>query len=174
MSFNIRTLLLLTVLVLSSTAHATDWIYLDAGASRTTIDVDGTDFKPVVPRIKLGVAIYNGILLEYQLTGSGDDTSNNTTIEIEQISAAYLRLDTPIRSSMRMFVLLGAAETQLNVKGAAGATGGTDTYEDFSWGVGLEDRTFSKHTLLTLEYTEYYKHDDVQISAVSLGFKLEF
>ena len=169
-------LLLLGICFTSRTVIAADsnWFYLEADATRATVTVAKTDFKPVLPRYKLGVFITQGFLLEAQYTGSGDDTVDNSNVEIENISAAYLRLDSGIRSSMRMYVLLGSAETKLNVKGSGGATAGTDTYKDFSWGIGIEDRTWSKHTLLTLEYTEYFKSDDVIISAVSLGFKFEY
>lgn len=169
-------LLLLAVCVTSRIASAAEsnWFYLEADATRATVTVAKTDYKPVLTRYKLGVFVTQGFLLEAHYTGSGDETLDSTTLEIENIRAAYLRLDSGIRSSMRMYVLLGSAETKFNVKGSAGTTTGTDTYTDFSWGIGLEDRIWSKHTLLTLEYTEYYKKDEVVISAVSLGFKFEY
>ena len=166
--------LLLSGIFLSQPAMASNWWYAEVGATRATVNVSDTKFNPVLPRLKLGLFITQGILLEVQYNGSGDDTVTNTTLEIEDITSAYLRLDTGIRSNMRMYVLLGSAETTLNVKGSGGATAGTDTYEDFSWGIGIEDRAWSKHTLLTLEYTEYYNHDEVIISGVSLGFKIEY
>ena len=73
-----------------------------------------------------------------------------------------------------MYVLLGGAESTLKVTGTGGSSGGTDNYSDFSWGIGLESRVWTKSTLLTLEYTEYYNHDDVTIAGVSLGFKFEY
>jgi len=155
-------------------AFATDWFYFEVGASRGSVTVLDTEFNPVMPRAKMGVALYEGILLEVQYMGGGDDKVANTKMEIEEVSAAYLRLDTPFRGSMRLYVLLGSAETTLNIKGAGGTTAGSGTYKDFSWGVGIEDRVWSKYTLLTLEHTSYYNHDDVSIEATSLGFKLEF
>lgn len=169
-----RKLLLTGLLLFNQTAFATDWIYLDAGVSRASVQVEDTEFNPVLPRIKLGIELYEGILLEFQYVGGGDDKASNMQVEIEEISAAYLRLDTPIIGTMRMFVLLGGAETSLKVKGTNGSTAGSGTYEDFSWGFGLEEQFLSKHTLLTLEYTEYYNHDDVTISSISLGFKVEY
>ena len=166
--------LILLASLLSSKAFATDWIYLEASATRSNVEVIGTKFNPVLPRVKLGINLYEGIQLEVQYTGSGDDTVAGTKLEIEEITASYLRLETPIRSNMRMFVLLGSAEAKLNVQGSGGATAGTGNYKDFSWGIGIEDRVWTKHTLLTLEYTEYYNHDEVVISGVSLGFKLEY
>lgn len=168
------TLLILAGCLSSHNAVATEWFYVEADVSRTTVDVMASQFHPILPRIKVGLAIYDGILLEAQYSGSGDDTVGNTNIGIDEITAAYLRLDTPVRSNMRMYVLLGSAETKLNVRGSGGATAGTDAYKDFSWGIGIEDRVWSRHNLLTLEYTEYYNHDEVVISAVSLGFKFEY
>ena len=169
-------LLLLAVCSTSRAASAADsnWFYFEVDATRARVTVAETEFNPVLPRYKLGVFITQGIMLEAHYSGSGDDTVDNSNMEIENISAAYLRLDSGIRSTMRMYVLLGSAETKLNVRGSGGATAGTDTYKDFSWGLGIEDRTWSKHTLLTLEYTEYFNKDEVLISAVSLGFKFEY
>lgn len=166
--------LLLSSNLLSGNVFASNWWYAELGASRTSIDVSGTEFNPVVPRLKLGFIITQKFMLEVQYAGSGDDTVANTNMEIEDVSAAYLRLDSGIRSNMRMYVLLGGAETSLKTSNPDGTNSSTDSYSDFSWGIGLEDRTWSKSTLLTLEYIEYYNHDDVTISAISLGFKYEY
>lgn len=161
-------------LLWSVNAHAADWWYAEAGATRSRIDVAGTEFNPVLPRLKLGLFITPQIMLEVQYAGRGDDTAANTQLEVEDISAAYLRLDSGIRSDMRMYVLLGGAKTALKTGSPGGANGNADNYSDFSWGIGLENRVWSRHTLLTLEYAEYYRNNDVTIAGVSLGFKFEY
>jgi len=158
----------------SPTASASNWWYAEVGVTRTRIDASATEFNPVLPRLKLGFFITPQIMLEAHYAGSGDDTVANTKMEVEEISAAYLRLDSGIRSDMRMYVLLGGAETSLKAGNPGGGNTSADSYSNFSWGVGLESRVWSKHTLLTLEYTEYYNHDDVTITGVSLGFKFEY
>lgn len=166
--------LLLAGILLNGTAFASNWVYAEAGASRATLDVAGTKFNPVLPRVKLGFFITQKIILEVQYAGSGDDTVANTQVQIEDLSAAFLRLDSDFRGSMRMYLLLGGAETNLQSSTASGSNVRKEKYKDFAWGIGMEDRTWSKHTLLTLEYTEYYNHDDVVIYGVSLGFKFEY
>lgn len=153
---------------------ASNWWYAEVGATRTRINVVNTDFNPILPRLKLGVFLTPQIMLEAHYAGSGDDKVANTRMDVESITAAYLRLDSGIRGDMRAYVLLGGAESKLKVTGSGGSTGGTDNYSDFSWGIGIEDRVWTKHTLLTLEYAEYYNHDEVIISGVSLGFKFEY
>jgi len=154
--------------------HASNWFYIETDVTRSSVKVASTEFNPLLPRLKLGFIITPQIMLEAHYAGNGDDTVANTILAVENISAAYLRLDSGIRSDIRMYVLLGSAETRIKTSNASGAVGNTDTYSDFSWGLGLEERVWSKHTLLTLEYSEYYNHDDVIISAVSLGFKFEY
>lgn len=155
-------------------AQASNWWYVEAGLTRTRIDVDGTEFNPLLPRLKLGFIFTPHWMVEVQYTGSGDDTVANTQLEVDNIRAAYLRLDSGIRSTMRMYVLLGGAETELSTKNPAGSITRTDTYGDFSWAVGFEDRVWSKNTLLTVEYSHYYSFNDVTITGVSLGFKYEY
>ena len=154
--------------------QASNWWYAELGVSRSVVDIAGTEFNPILPKAKLGIFVTQKILLEVQYSGSGDDQAANTDLEIDNIKAAYLRLDSGIRSNMRMYVLLGNAETTLTVKRPGETVGVSDTYSDVSYAIGIEDRTFSKSTLLTLEYTRYYNNDDVTISALSLGFKYEY
>ncbi len=171
----IRLLLALSLIPLSgSNALATEWVHADLGAARTTIEVGDSKFTPVMPRLDLGLSLMDGIMLELQYAGTGDDTDAGTNIEIADVVAAYLRMETVIRSHVRLYLLLGNAETTLNVQGSAGPTAGSGTYKDFSWGIGMEEQFGSEYSLLTLEYTEYYNHDEVVISALSIGFKLEY
>ena len=155
-------------------AHATSWQYAEVDATRSRITVADTEFNPVLPRLKLGLFITPQIMLEAQYAGSGDDTVANTQMQVENITAAYLRLDSGIHSDMRMYVLLGSAKTKLKSSIAGSSSTSSDTYNDFSWGVGMEQRVWSKYTLLTLEYIEYYRDETLTITGLSLGLKLEF
>lgn len=169
--FNSAGLALLLVCQLwASNAHASNWVYAEVDATRSRITVADTEFNPVLTRFKLGVFITQKIMLEAQYAGSGDDTVAGTQMQVDNISAAYLRLDSGMRSDMRMYVLLGSANTGLKT----GSGADTKSYTDFSWGVGMEERVWSQHTLLTLEYTEYYRDEALTITGLSLGFKLEY
>ena len=166
--------LLLSGVLFSAPTLAANWWYVEAGASRARINAVNTDFNPVLPRLKLGFILTPQIMFEAQYAGQGDDTVANTKMEVDSISAFYLRLDSGFRSDMRMYVLLGGADTELTASTASGSNPVSDSYSDSSWGIGLESRVWTKRTLLTLEYTEYYNHGDITISATSLGFKFEF
>lgn len=172
-----RAVLVLIGICLSVTqvqAQGDNWWYTELGISRSMVDIAGTEFNPVLPKVKLGVYLTRKILLEVQYSGSGDDTATNTNLEIDSITAAYLRLDSGSRNDMRIYVLLGNAETALSVKRPSDTSRVSDNYSDVSWGFGLEDQTFGNNTLLTLEYSQYYDNDEVSISAISFGFKYEF
>lgn len=135
-----------------------------------------TKLHPVLPKVKLGYALTPKYMIELQYAGSDDDKDEITgaTLDIDNISAAYLRLDSGLHAGFRMYLLLGQAETSLSATGVSGLDRADGKYSDFSWGVGFEDKTWTESTFLTLEYTEYYKEDDTKIAGASLGLKYAF
>lgn len=174
MKYPLLSLVIFTCLF-NTTARA-DGLYAEVGATYITADDTYTKLHPVLPKAKLGYAITPNYMIELQYAGNNDDKDEitNATLEIDNISAAYLRLDSGLHAGFRMYVLIGQAETNLTATGMGGLDRADGKYSDFSWGVGIEDNYWSEGIFLTLEYTEYYKEDDVSIAGASLGLKYAF
>lgn len=151
-------------------------LYVEAGAMYLSADDTVVKLHPAVPKVKLGYAITPHYMIEVQYAGSGDDTDDETgaTMTVDNITAAYLRLDSDIHAGFRMYVLLGQAETNLTASGINGFNAVDDKYSDFSWGVGIEDRTWGRNLFLTLEYNQYYSETDTKLVGGSIGMKYAF
>ncbi|MDH5182147.1 MAG: outer membrane beta-barrel protein [Gammaproteobacteria bacterium] len=151
-------------------------LYVEGAASVLSGEDTIVQVRPVVSKVTAGVEITPHYMIEVQSIGNGDETDagSGASLQIGGISAAYLRLDSGLNAGMRMYFLVGQAETTLSATGINGFTASETTYSDFSWGVGIEDRILFKYLFLTVSYTEYYKENDTKLSSGSIGVKLAF
>jgi len=162
--------LFISTVILSSPVSAGPY-YAGVDIMRTTVDVAGIDFKPIVPKARFGYAIKPKVMVEMQFSASGDDTNDNSTVTINDIKAAYVRLASNPSPSLRIHVLLGYAETNLQVSGANSVSG---VYGGFSGGILLDKMLWAKSTRVSLEYMSYYNNNNVSITAIGVGVKHNF
>jgi hypothetical protein len=146
-------------------------VYVELDVMRTSISVDSTNFVIIQPKIKLGYMFTPQVMFELQYAGSGDDKKDNSTMNLNSISAAYLRLGSPASSELRAYIVLGYANTNLEVTGQNGIA---DNYDGFSGGLILEYSSWSKSNFVTVEYDSFYNNDEVSVSAFSLGYRYVF
>jgi len=167
----IQFFILLGLLLQSFNAFA-EKAYVGIEAIRTETKAAGAKFKPYQAKVKAGYYLRQQIALEAQYIFSGDDDDSGSNLEIEQIYGGYIRLESKLHNRVRLFLLAGYAESALNLTGQSSFN---DKYDGFSWGIGAEDRFVRMpNTYFTLEYMQYYDHDDVSISGISLGMRYLF
>ncbi len=169
-SYNLISLFLFLTCLITSTVNASP-IYAEVDVMRTSVSVDSTDFVITLPKIKLGYMFTPQVMFELQYTSGDDDEQDNSILKIKNISAAYLRLGSPPSTNLRAYIILGYADTSLELTGQNDIT---DNYDGFSGGLVLEHSVWSKESFVTAEYNAFYNNDDVTVSAFSLGFRYVF
>lgn len=154
----------------TSQANASPF-YAGIDVMRTSVSVDSTNFVLMLPKVKVGYMFTPQVMLELQYAGSGDDDKDNSNLEIDNISSAYLRLGSPASSQLRAYIVLGYTNTSLKLTGQNGIN---DNYDGFSGGLILEYHVWTKSNFVTAEYNSFYNNDDVSISAFSVGYRYIF
>lgn len=95
--------------------------------------------------------------------------------ELDELYGGYAKLGIPLGDAVTPYAIGGYTR----VEGSASATvlgvtaSGSETWEDESWGGGL-DVNLSESLALNLEYMRYLDKEDQELSAVSVGFRSAF
>lgn len=173
---HILSAILASLLILISNQAAAIDLYAETGVMVLTADDSLANVHAVVPKLKLGYAITEHYMIELQYAGSGDDSDDDSgaSINLDNVAAAYLRLDSDLHGGFRLYLLIGQAESSLTSSGLNGFTSTDNSYSDTSWGVGIEDRTWGRNLFLTLDYVSYYSEDDTRLYGASIGIKYAF
>lgn len=144
---------------------------LDGAVDR--IHIADTEFKPLASKIRLGYQFSTYAFELHYGQGTSSDDVNQLNVTVDQQAALYFRVNYYINPQARMYLLLGAAQTDINVSGPLGT--GPDQYGDFSYAFGIEDYFPGvKSMQLLLEYAQLYNDKDLKIDALSLGLRYNF
>lgn len=168
-------LIFFVVFIAASTLANAENFYAEGDVLYNTFKVEDQKFKLFSGKIKLGYYAMKQVAIELQYAGLGEDENNGSKLELDHILGGYLRLESQLRSRVRMYVLAGYAQTAFTVKGQLEEFK-ADDFSNFSWGIGAEDQMTSlgRNTYLTLDYMRYYKNDGVEISGFSIGLRFLF
>ncbi len=145
--------------------------YAEVAVSQVDVNVSGTNIKLITPKIKLGYIYKPKVMLEVQYVAAGDADKDNTNFKLNSIRALYLKLGSNTDIKLRIFFLLGYAETDLQTTGLSSVA---DVYGAISWGFVFERSVWTKNNFITFEYNSFYNNDDIGISAINLGYKYAF
>jgi len=150
-------------------------LYAELGYMYHYVEAGDTELNPATAKLMVGAQIAKSVTLDAVYAAStGDDTINDLQLEIDNIQAVYLRLHSSLHGSgSNLSLFLGHAKTTISTSN--NGIGDTEEFDDFSWGIGLEDRSkASKNLFYTLEYIRFYDDADLSISGASLGIKYTF
>jgi len=137
------------------------------------IKIADTEFKPSAGKVRLGYQFSTYAFELHYGKGASDDEVNQLTVAVDQQAGLYFRVNYYINPRARMYLLLGAAQTDINVTGPLGT--GPDQYSDFSYGFGIEDYFPGVRAMqILLEYGQLYKDKDLKIDGLSLGLRYNF
>jgi opacity protein-like surface antigen len=149
--------------------------YTSLAGAQTIIDTGAGEVKPFVGILKLGYELANTFALELQYgAGFDDDELNDQMYEVDALGAAFLRISSGGSfSDVRLYLLVGYAQTELKIDDVAPTD--NDKYDGFAWGIGAEEFLKSvKDLAFVAEYLRYYDRDEVNIDAITLGFRYKF
>lgn len=150
--------------------------YAGLDYARSDIEISSERANPGLAALRFGYNVEDNIAIEGQyLFGLNTDNVYTMEFDIEQSKAIYVLLQSPDYDGFRLDVALGYASTTLAVTGPDYAYVGTDDYNDFSWGVSLNQTIpWVDNLAVKLGYQSLYKDSYVDISAVTLGLTYAF
>lgn len=131
---------------------------------------------PLAGTLRLGLRVAPYLTSEVRLgTGVASDTvtagATPITLEVELMTATYLRGMVPVTRELAPYVLVGQAWTQLTANSPSRSV--TDATEDFSYGFGL-DVAAAPGVRLNFEWVRLGKGPASRIDAVSFGVSINF
>lgn len=149
-------------------------LYSNFTIAQTTINQGGIDVAPYVGAVKVGYQFAKSFALEGQYgSGIADDNSKGTTVEVDKLTAFYLRIGgNSAYNGVRMYLLAGRAKTSLKTQPVSGSD---QDYEGTAWGVGAEEFSQSiPNMAYVFEYIRFYDENDTEITGLSLGLRYNF
>lgn len=149
-------------------------LYSNYTIAQTTINSGGSEVKPYIGTIKLGYQFAKSFALEGQYgSGVSDDKTNGTTVEVDKLTAVYLRIGgNSSYNGVRLYLLAGKSKTELKTQPQSS---GDTEFEGTAWGIGAEE--FSqrvKNMAYVFEYIRLYDDSDAEITGLSLGLRYNF
>ena len=142
----------------------------------TSINVDAKDFGIEIDHnmieAKLGFDINSNFAIEARAARAIDnDTFFGANLEVETYAGLYLMGQIPLGKSASLYGFVGATYVRGNID--FNTLSATDSDSDSSYGVGLTFK-IANQSSIGIEYADLYRQDNLDISNVSLSYKLSF
>ena len=173
--------LALVLLAFLATGPSAEEYYLSGGVDYTKVNISDTSFNPVLSRIKFGVTAvesttFRGIGLELVAGQSvRNDTVEQFDLDIGQHWGVYGTFAAPDLGSLKFVINLGYTSTEIEGKSETLNTGFVESVEGFSYGFSFQQSIEMLPELkLSLDCTQYYSDDNVEMAGCGLGAMYEF
>lgn len=137
--------------------------------------IAGEKLNPFLARYKLGYQVSNQLAVEVQFANSAkEDDINNLDLDVDKFNGIYVRYaGESAYNGVTLYFIAGSSKTKL--KWTRDGVSDSETFEDFSYGIGAEEHSNSiKNMLYTFEYIKYYDSNDLDLSGISLGVRYNF
>lgn len=147
--------------------------FTDDSVDDEIIKPDGVVLRlGIEPTRVFGLEARGGIGLQ---SDKRDFGGGSLEFDVDELYGGYAKIGLPLGDAVTPYAIGGYT----HVKGSATATvlgvssGGSETWEDESYGAGL-DVNLSDSLALNVEYMRYLEKDDQELSAVSVGLRSAF
>ena len=143
-------------------------------------EIDSDTLKIDAATIRAGFEFTDFLALEARgRMGFDKDSRGIVDFEMDHLYGGYVKLGAPVGETLRPYVIGGYSKVKGEVS-ASGSVAGvnysfsdTETFEDESWGAGL-DFNLTDTLGANLEYMRYVDTDEEEISGVSVGLRSAF
>ena len=170
----VKVLLLMIAMMVVQESSAE--MYTNVTGTQVTLKSDTDKAKPLAATVKLGYRLSEGLAVELQYgTNGSDDNFNGGKVEIDKLTAVFLRLGgQSTYNGVRMYLLLGTSKTEVKYSGVSPAPADTE-FEGTAWGLGLEETSQSVRNMsYVLEYVRYADDKDTKVTGIGLGVRYNF
>lgn len=167
--------LLLALSGLSMTSTALEF-YGGLDANYISNEVGPAEFHPLAAGGRIGAYLEPGVGLElHAMTGVNDDKDIDIDSELSYTVGMAARFESPESEGGKIYFLLGYALSELDVSRSGTGKPGTVSFDDFSYGGGLEFRLGKTRKLyMNLQMVRFYSDNGIDLDAVSLGLRAGF
>jgi len=139
------------------------------------ITINNEDTEPKAAALRLGVSNNNMAFAAQYLTSLSTDNIYNIEFDIEESIALFFVMQSDVVNGFGLDVSLGYAQTEITVAGPEETINDDFQYRGFAWGVAVhQDIPYLDNTQVRLGYQSLYNKDDIEITAISLGFTYQF
>lgn len=166
----------LSAMFLSGQALALDY-FVGIDGSRSTVDITGVSYSPVLKRARFGMFIKRGIGVELNAANTQKfEETDDLKVGIDSHYAALLRLQSPSEKGLSVYVNLGYSVSELFV---GNISGGDNLQKEnlespfASFGFQKQIKFFPSVSYFG-EYDRIFKDDNVRITAWSFGYQFNF
>lgn len=167
----------LVLLLFSSVLRAEPSAYLEVALNGIPQRVDEQRFTLAETELRAGVYLVDLIAAElFAGTGVMADADKGIEQSINSLYGAGLRFESPNRNGTKAFILLGYSATELELtRDNSGETLARETFEGFSYGIGLEQQLNDNWPLyLNARLQRHYSAGDIDIDAVGVALRYAF
>lgn len=172
-----------TAAPLTVSAQTVGQLYGEAGYSKLNVNVDipgAPEFKPDALKLSLGYVPVKNFAVEglfaTGLSGSSKTIDGVTVkVDLEETFGVYLRPFVDLNDTVQLYGRLGfiSAKAKVSASVPGLSVSATDRDEDFSYGIGAAFN-ISKTMALTVDYTQLFDKDGVDVSGYGVGLRFNF
>lgn len=162
----------------ASFAQAESSVYGGISTAFTNVDILGVDFDLNTAQLQVGYSFNEHIAIEGRVgLGIGDDSvegnGQKVTLEVDTVASVFAKFIAPVGDA-EFYALAGMTHAKLEAS-ATGLleAGETDSDQDFSYGIGAAYNVNDSYALF-LEYINLYDKNEVDATAITLGFNAKF
>lgn len=168
-----KTLYLL--LFCATTQCFADTAYIGVDYVLPEMAISNEDVKPKSTALRLGVSNNNMAFEAQYLTANEKDNLYRIEFDIEKSAALFFVMQSDVVNGFGLDVSVGYAQTDITVNGPEETINDEFQYKGFAWGVAMhQDIPYLDNTQVRLGYQSLYDKDDIEITAISLGFTYQF
>lgn len=167
----------LALLLFSASLRADPIAYLEVALNGVPQSVDEQRFTPAEAELRAGAYLVDLIAAEVFFgTGVLADSDKGMEQTLNGLYGAGLRFESPSRDGTKAFILLGYSASELELKRkSTGETLAEDTFDGFSYGVGLEQQLGDGWPLfLNARWQRHYSAGEIEIDAAGVALRYAF
>lgn len=174
----LRTMLYTMLCALCFIAPATNAAtpYGGIGANYLRASISDTRFAMASTEARLGVYLLPQIAVElHASTGILDSSEQDAELSLDYSANAYLRLESPERKNMKIYVLLGYGKSSLDLDRSDSGLPGSESFNAASYGLGFEFAVRRQQGLyLNLGWQRHYADGQIELDAAGLSLRMMF
>lgn len=172
---------LLSGAMLSSTAlaegskHPTKF-YGELGTGYSMIEADTASFNIPTLEARFGYYLQPQLGIElHALSGLGDDTTNDLSVELTSSVNLLARFETPERDGGKLFLLGGYGQTSLDIDRSGTGNPGKQNFKNGNFGAGVEFALGTERRwYVNAKWHRYYADGGVSIDVAGINLRMAF
>lgn len=164
---------LVSFMLISGHADALDF-FVGIDGVRTKVEVADVSYNPSLVRARIGALLNSGVGFELNIADTiKSDDAVGLEVGLESHYAAMLRLQSPYKEVLSVYVNLGYGVSELSV-----VDGGAEQLEELEspfFSIGFQ-RPFEAYPRISYfgEFSRIYEDQNVEISGLSFGYQFNF